>query len=49
VTVIEEVFVFEAPPPGVGPLRLEVPVAPWGGTGTFRFSVPDAMLRRDSR
>jgi hypothetical protein len=46
VTVVEEVFAFEAPPPGVGPLRLEVPAAAWGGSGAFRFTIPAAMIGR---
>jgi hypothetical protein len=40
-------FVFEAPPPGVKSLRLEVPVAVWGGTGAFRFTIPGAMVREE--
>jgi hypothetical protein len=45
-TVLDEVFVFEAPPPGLEFLRLEVPVAAWGGSGTFRFTIPAAMVVR---
>lgn len=26
-------------------LRLEIPLAPWGGAGTFRFSLPATMIR----
>jgi hypothetical protein len=43
-TAQEEVFVFEAPP-GPGPLRLEIPAEAWGGRGTFRFTIPAAMIR----
>jgi hypothetical protein len=45
-TVLDEVFAFEAPPPGLEFLRLEVPVGAWGGTGTFRFTIPAAMIGR---
>jgi hypothetical protein len=47
VTVQEEVFVFEAPPSGAAPLRLEIPAAPWGGPGAFRFIIPAAMIRQE--
>jgi hypothetical protein len=40
-------FVFEAPPPGAKFLHLEVPVAVWGGTGAFRFTIPGAMVREE--
>jgi hypothetical protein len=46
VTVLDEIFVFEPPPPGLEFLRLEVPVAAWGGTGTFRFTIPADMIVR---
>jgi hypothetical protein len=46
VTVVEEVFAFEAPPPGLECLRLEVPAAAWGGSGAFRFTIPAAMIER---
>jgi hypothetical protein len=46
VTVVEEVFAFEAPPPGVESLRLEVPAAAWGGSGAFRFTIPAAIIER---
>jgi hypothetical protein len=41
----EEAFAFEAPPPGHKFLRLEVSAAAWGGTGSFRFKIPNAMIR----
>jgi hypothetical protein len=46
VSVVEEVFVFEPPPPGVASLRLEVPAAGWGASGTFRFTIPRSLVRR---
>jgi hypothetical protein len=45
VAVADEVYVFEPPPAGVESLRLEVPAAAWGGTATFRFTIPSAMIR----
>jgi hypothetical protein len=45
VEVADELFVFEAPSPGADPLRLEVPAAPWGGAGAFRFLIPRSMIR----
>jgi hypothetical protein len=41
----EEVYVFEAPLAGAKRLRLEVPAAAWGGTGSFRFAIPASMIR----
>jgi hypothetical protein len=40
---VEDVLVFPAPA-GVGPLRLELPAAAWGGQGVFRFSIPASMV-----
>jgi hypothetical protein len=40
---VEDVLVFPAPA-GVGPLRLELPAAAWGGQGVFRFTIPASML-----
>ncbi len=48
VPATEDVFVFEAPPPGVKSLRLEVPAAAWGGAGAFRFAIPSSMIRHGS-
>jgi hypothetical protein len=45
VAVVDELFAFEPPPPGLEHLRLEVPAAIWGGTGTFRFTIPNSMIR----
>src|SRR5262249_16830781 len=44
VSVIDDVAVFEPPPPGVDALRLEVPADAWGGTGVFRFTIPRSMF-----
>jgi hypothetical protein len=46
-TVSGELFVFEAPPPDVLGLRLEVPAEAWGGAGALRFSIPADMIRRE--
>jgi hypothetical protein len=40
----DEVIAFEPPPTGVEWLRLEIPAAAWGGTGTFRFMIPATMI-----
>ena len=40
---VEDVLVFPAPA-GVGPLRLELPAAAWGGQGVFRLSIPASMV-----
>jgi hypothetical protein len=40
----EHLFVFEAPPPEVECLRLEVPAAAWGGIGDFCFEIPKFMI-----
>jgi hypothetical protein len=40
----EHRFVFEAPPPGLEYLHLEVPAAAWGGVGDFRFEIPGIMI-----
>src|SRR5262249_39612767 len=46
VSVIDEVFVFEPPPPGLDSLRLEIPASLWGGSDTFRFTIPNSMISR---
>jgi hypothetical protein len=43
----DPLFVFEAPPPGIEFLRLEIPVEVWGGSGGFRFTIPKGMLRSE--
>jgi hypothetical protein len=47
VAVHDEVFVFEAPAPGLDYLHLEVPAAAWGGSGAFRFTIPGTMIRNE--
>jgi hypothetical protein len=47
VAVADSVFVFEPPSPGAAPLRLEVLAAAWGGSGVFRFTIPNSMIRLD--
>jgi hypothetical protein len=39
-------FLFEAPLTDAGTLKLEVPAAPWGGSGVVRFALPNAMIQR---
>jgi hypothetical protein len=47
--VVDQVLVFEVPPAGLQYLRLELPVAYWGGrAGVFRFTIPSAMVRRQN-
>jgi hypothetical protein len=46
VAVVEEIYGFEPPPANVESLRLEVPASAWGGTGVFRFTVPNTMILR---
>ena len=43
-TVTEVAFVFAPPTAAVEQLKLEVPAAAWGGTGTFRFVIPRGMF-----
>lgn len=43
----ERVFVFDAPPPDVSYLRLEIPAALWGDVGAVRVSIPSSMIKRD--
>jgi hypothetical protein len=43
--ITDEVYLFEAPAPGTASLRLEIPAAGWGGTGTVRFAIPRKMLQ----
>jgi hypothetical protein len=40
----DDLLAFEPPPPDVGHLELEVPVAVWGGEGICRFRIPRAMI-----
>jgi hypothetical protein len=40
----DQVLVFEAPARPAD-LRLELPAEAWGGKGTFRFTIPGAMIR----
>jgi hypothetical protein len=47
VTVQEEEFVFQSPPAGSASMRLELPAETWGGTGTFRFTIPSSMIRHE--
>jgi hypothetical protein len=49
VAASDPVFAFEVPPPTVEFLRVEVPTATWGGSATFRFTVPRAMIRTETR
>jgi hypothetical protein len=44
----EQVYAFDAPAPGRQFLRLELPAAPWGGTGSIRFKIPAAMIRAEA-
>jgi hypothetical protein len=44
-SVNDEVYVFEAPAPGVKTLHLEIPTTLWGGAGVFRFAIPSTMIR----
>lgn len=44
VAVHDEVFVLETPPAGLEYLRLEVPAEGWGGSGSFRFTIPSSMI-----
>jgi hypothetical protein len=46
VVLVDQVLVFEAPPPQTAFLHLEVPAAAWGGTGVFRFKIPGSMIGR---
>jgi hypothetical protein len=46
VAVVDEAFAFEPPATGVGQLRLEVPAELWGGSGVFRFTIPNTMITR---
>ncbi len=39
-----DVLVFEAPPRGAGPLRLELPAAAVGGEGLLRMEIPNKMI-----
>ena len=40
--VCDDVLVFE--PTGSGPVLLELPAEAWGGSGIFRFQLPDSMI-----
>jgi hypothetical protein len=39
------VLTFEAPAAGFRFLRLDLPAATWGGSGSFKFQIPAAMVR----
>jgi hypothetical protein len=43
--ILDEVFIFDRPPGEIEPLELEVAGTAWGGTATFRFAIPKAMIR----
>lgn len=43
---LDDVLVFEAPPKDAEALRLELPAAAVGGTGTLRLEIPRSMLAR---
>jgi hypothetical protein len=43
---LEDLLVFERPLPNVQALRLELPAAAVGGSGSFRFLIPRSMIRR---
>jgi hypothetical protein len=45
----DEVFAFDAPPPGAKSLRLEVPAAAWGGAGALHFTIPAGMIRQGNQ
>jgi hypothetical protein len=45
VAVVEQAFAFEPPPAAAKYLRLEVSAAAWGGSGTFRFTIPRALIQ----
>lgn len=44
--VSDEVLAFEIPPSPAHGLRLELPAAAWGGTGTLKFAIPKSMIKR---
>ncbi len=46
IATLDEVLVFEPPPAGVEPLKLELPATATVGGGVFRFSIPAAMIAR---
>jgi hypothetical protein len=46
--ITDEVYLFDAPAPDVQYLRLEMPAASWGGTGTIRFQIPRALWQTDA-
>jgi hypothetical protein len=43
--VADEVLAFAGPPPTAGGIRLELPGAAWGGSGSLRFAVPAEMIQ----
>jgi hypothetical protein len=47
VAIVEVVLVFEPPPASAAPLRLEVPAGPWGGSGTFHFTIPASLIHQE--
>jgi hypothetical protein len=44
VGIAEEVYLFDAPSPAGGALRLEIPAATWGNSRTLRFTIPWTMI-----
>src|SRR5262249_26112745 len=48
VAATDPVYVFDAPA-AADDLWLAVPADAWGGTATFRFTVPRSMIRAESR
>ncbi len=43
---LEDLLVFEPPIENLQFLRLELPAAAFGGTGTLRLQIPKTMIRR---
>jgi hypothetical protein len=43
---VDDLLVFEKPIPKISYLRLELPAAALGGTGTFRLHIPGSVIRR---
>jgi hypothetical protein len=48
VSIVDDVFIFDAFPLDDADVRLEIPTAAWGGVGAFRFRIPNAMIRRNA-
>ena len=49
VAATDPLYVFNPPPLDAESLTLEVPTAEYGGTATFRFTIPKSMVRQESR